>query len=90
MLKHFRLLSRYKQWMNDKLYNPVAQSAADANLPERSLRFFRLITGHTLNHKLLYRSMKGLSIGLNLRRLILHFFTHQTHHSSQATALLSQ
>jgi uncharacterized damage-inducible protein DinB len=29
MLKHFRLLSRYKQWMNDKLYISVAQSTAD-------------------------------------------------------------
>ena len=29
MLEHLRLLSRYNQWMNDKLYNTAAQLPAD-------------------------------------------------------------
>ncbi|WP_333875210.1 DinB family protein [Methylobacter sp.] len=48
MLEHLRLLSRYNQWMNDKLYNTVAQLPADALARDRGA-FFGSVLG-TLNH----------------------------------------
>ncbi|MDI1278789.1 DinB family protein [Methylobacter sp.] len=48
MLEHLRLLSRYNQWMNDKLYNTAAQLPADELTKDRSAFFGSLLS--TLNH----------------------------------------
>lgn len=48
MLEHLRLLSRYNQWMNDKLYNTAAQLPADELARDRGA-FFGSLLG-TLNH----------------------------------------
>ncbi|MDP1772507.1 MAG: DinB family protein [Methylobacter sp.] len=48
MLEHLRLLSRYNQWMNDKLYNTAAQLPADELARNRGA-FFGSLLG-TLNH----------------------------------------
>jgi len=48
MLEHLRLLSRYNQWMNDKLYNTAAQLPADELARDRGA-FFGSLQG-TLNH----------------------------------------
>jgi len=48
MLEHLRLLSRYNQWMNDKLYNTAAQLPAD-ELSRNRGAFFGSLLG-TLNH----------------------------------------
>lgn len=48
MLEHLRLLSRYNQWMNDKLYNTAAQLPADELAKDRGA-FFGSLLG-TLNH----------------------------------------
>jgi len=48
MLEHLRLLSRYNQWMNDKLYNTAGQLPADELARDRSA-FFGSLLG-TLNH----------------------------------------
>ncbi|MGZ8159258.1 MAG: DinB family protein [Methylobacter sp.] len=48
MLDHLRLLSRYNQWMNDKLYNTAAQLPADELARDRGA-FFGSLLG-TLNH----------------------------------------
>jgi len=48
MLEHLRLLSRYNQWMNEKLYNTVAQLPADELARDRGA-FFGSLLG-TLNH----------------------------------------
>jgi len=48
MLEHLRLLSRYNQWMNDKLYNTAAQLPADELARDRGA-FFGSLQG-TLSH----------------------------------------
>ncbi len=48
MLEQLRLLSRYNQWMNDKLYNTAAQLPDDELARDRGA-FFGSILG-TLNH----------------------------------------
>ncbi|EGW21703.1 DinB family protein [Methylobacter tundripaludum] len=48
MLEHLCLLSRYNQWMNDKLYNTAAQLPADEIARDRGA-FFGSLLG-TLNH----------------------------------------
>jgi len=48
MLEHLRLLSRYNQWMNDKLYNTAAQLPADELAKDRGA-FFGSLQG-TLSH----------------------------------------
>jgi uncharacterized damage-inducible protein DinB len=48
MLEHLRLLSRYNQWMNEKLYNTAAQLPADELARDRGA-FFGSLLG-TLNH----------------------------------------
>ncbi|MFA6164472.1 MAG: DinB family protein [Methylobacter sp.] len=48
MLEHLRLLSRYNQWMNDKLYNTAAQLPANELARNRGA-FFGSVLG-TLNH----------------------------------------
>ncbi|MFZ2407532.1 MAG: DinB family protein [Methylobacter sp.] len=48
MLDHLRLLGRYNQWMNDKLYNTAAQLPADELARDRGA-FFGSLLG-TLNH----------------------------------------
>jgi len=48
MLDHLRLLSRYNQWMNDKLYSTAAQLPADELANDRGA-FFGSLLG-TLNH----------------------------------------
>ena len=48
MLEHLRLLSRYNQWMNDKLYSTAAQLPADELDRDRGA-FFGSLLG-TLNH----------------------------------------
>lgn len=48
MLEHLRLLSRYNQWMNDKLYSTAAQLPADELARDRGA-FFGSLLG-TLNH----------------------------------------
>ncbi|HEY8095689.1 MAG TPA: DinB family protein [Methylobacter sp.] len=48
MLEHLRLLSRYNQWMNDKLYNTAAQLPTDELVRDRGA-FFGSLLG-TLNH----------------------------------------
>ncbi len=48
MLDHLRLLSRYNQWMNDKLYNTATQLPADELARDRGA-FFGSLLG-TLNH----------------------------------------
>ncbi len=48
MLEHLRLLSRYNQWMNDKLYTAAAQLPADKLAKDRGA-FFGSLLG-TLNH----------------------------------------
>jgi len=48
MLEHLRLLSRYNQWMNDKLYSTAAQLPADELGRDRGA-FFGSLLG-TLNH----------------------------------------
>lgn len=48
MLEHLRLLSRYNQWMNDKLYNTAAQLPTDELAKDRGA-FFGSLQG-TLNH----------------------------------------
>lgn len=48
MLEHLRLLSRYNQWMNEKLYNTAAQLPADELARVRGA-FFGSLLG-TLNH----------------------------------------
>ena len=48
MLEHLRLLSRYNQWINDKLYSTAAQLPADELAKDRGA-FFGSVLG-TLNH----------------------------------------
>lgn len=48
MLEHLRLLSRYNQWMNEKLYNTAAKLPADELAQDRGA-FFGSLLG-TLNH----------------------------------------
>jgi uncharacterized damage-inducible protein DinB len=48
MLEHLRLLSRYNQWMNDKLYNTAAKLPIDELAKDRGA-FFGSLLG-TLNH----------------------------------------
>jgi len=48
MLEHLRLLSRYNQWMNDKLYNTAAKLPANELAKDRGA-FFGSLLG-TLNH----------------------------------------
>lgn len=48
MLEQLRLLSRYNQWMNEKLYNTAAQLADDELSKDRGA-FFGSLLG-TLNH----------------------------------------
>jgi uncharacterized damage-inducible protein DinB len=48
MLEHLRLLSRYNQWMNDKLYDTAAKLPADEFGRDRGA-FFGSLLG-TLNH----------------------------------------
>jgi uncharacterized damage-inducible protein DinB len=48
MLEHLRLLSRYNQWMNEKLYSTAAQLPAD-ELARDCGAFFGSLLG-TLNH----------------------------------------
>ncbi len=48
MLEHLRLLSRYNQWMNDKLYTTAAQLPADELARDRGA-FFGSLQG-TLSH----------------------------------------
>lgn len=48
MLEHLRLLSRYNQWMNDKLYKTSAQLPANELVKDRGA-FFGSLLG-TLNH----------------------------------------
>jgi uncharacterized damage-inducible protein DinB len=48
MLEHLRLLSRYNQWLNEKLYNTAAQLPADELARDRGA-FFGSLLG-TLNH----------------------------------------
>jgi len=48
MLEHLRLLSRYNQWINDKLYSAAAQLPADELAKDRGA-FFGSVLG-TLNH----------------------------------------
>jgi uncharacterized damage-inducible protein DinB len=48
MLEHLRLLSRYNQWMNNKLYHTAAQLPADELATDRGA-FFGSLLG-TLNH----------------------------------------
>jgi uncharacterized damage-inducible protein DinB len=48
MLEQLRLLSRYNQWMNDKVYNRAAQLPADELARDRGA-FFGSLLG-TLNH----------------------------------------
>ncbi len=48
MIEHLRLLSRYNQWMNDKLYGTAAQLPADELAKDRSAFFGSLLA--TLNH----------------------------------------
>ncbi len=48
MLEHLRLLSRYNQWLNDKLYTAAGQLPADELARDRGA-FFGSLLG-TLNH----------------------------------------
>jgi uncharacterized damage-inducible protein DinB len=48
MLEHLRLLSRYNQWMNDKIYKAAGQLPADELARDRGA-FFGSVLG-TLNH----------------------------------------
>lgn len=48
MIEHLRLLSRYNQWMNGKLYDTAAQLSAEALAKDRGA-FFGSLQG-TLNH----------------------------------------
>lgn len=158
MLEHLRLLSRYNQWMNDKLYSTAAKlpdaelakdrgaffgsllgtlnhimvadivwlqrfsvhpsqhpaldairsmptpqalaqilindfsalSAERRSLDDTIVIWCEQLTASDLNHKLMYRNMKGEASVKNFDSLMLHFFNHQTHHRGQATTLLSQ
>ena len=59
-------------------------------LDEVTKRWAAEVQDEHLDHILQYRNFKGIASRKRFFSLVMHFFSHQTHHRGQATALLYQ
>jgi uncharacterized damage-inducible protein DinB len=79
------LLAQYNATMNGRLYDAAAK-LTDGLIGELAEE----LRPPDLEQVLEYRNSRGLRFQKRFGSLLLHFFSHQTHHRGQASTLLTQ